>query len=329
MKFLRSKLRLIFIVLILIILAGVSWLFLSSSHLSSSSSFNPQPKLSHLRSTDNHTNFLFLGIGGQNHQAPDLTDSIVLISFNHQNGHLILIPLPRDIWLDSYQAKLNTLYHYAKQTDPQHSLDKTKQMFSQIIDLPIHYLAIIDFQGFVRLIDAVGGIDVEVKRSFDDYKYPIPGKENAEPVSARYQHLHFDQGWQHFDGQLALKFARSRHALGPEGSDFARSQRQEQIIKALLQKLISPSVLTNPSILPQLKQEFNRDLITNIPLTALPDLAYLALNLKRHPDNLKTASLTNLLVDFHRPPFYQGQWVLLPKTNWQTIHAYLKQTLNQ
>src|SRR5690606_17112238 len=97
--------------------------------------------------------------------------------------------------------------------------------------------------------DAVGGVDVNVERAFVDYEYPIEGRENAYPISSRYKTLDFKVGMQHMDGQTALEYARSRHAAGVEGTDFARSQRQQKVITAFKDKVFSTKTLTNPSAL--------------------------------------------------------------------------------
>ncbi len=327
----RKSLLLIFSFLSIVLLISFlclkqSCYLFSHSHSSSSTSIHSSISLAQ---DDGLTNFLFLGIGGQGHQAPDLTDTIILASFNHQTNHFNLISIPRDLWVSSYHAKINTFYHYALEQSPQQSLKVTQEMFSQTLGLPIHYLAIIDFQGFVRLIDLVGGIDINVQNAFDDYKYPIPGKETAEPESARYEHLHFDKGWQHMDGQLALKFARSRHALGPEGSDFARSRRQQQVIQAFLKKIISSPNLLEPSNFLKLKSELQHSLITNLTPQTYPALLKLLWILKQNPQNLQTHSLVSLLKEPIDLKPYANQWVLIPKTNWQTIHDYIKQTIHQ
>lgn len=71
-------------------------------------------------------------------------------------------------------------------------------------------------------------MEINVERSFDDFTFPIEGKENAPVEADRYEHLPFDAGKTFMDGNTALKYAHSRHAAGPEGSDFARSLRQQK-----------------------------------------------------------------------------------------------------
>lgn len=221
-----------------------------------------------LKQTNGHTNILLLGIGGGSHDGPNLTDTIILASIDWKKNTVTLVSIPRDLWvpnLTSYVKKINEAYNLG-------GLSLAQSVVSQVTGQEVDYGIRIDFQGFVKAIDQIGGVDVQVARTLDDYNYPISGKEddtcdhtpdelqafNAtlsaslnldEDVFAffpcRFKHLHFDPGLQHMDGETALEFARSRHALGIEGSDFARSARQQLVIEAVRNKLIT-SALFNP-----------------------------------------------------------------------------------
>jgi hypothetical protein len=103
----------------------------------------------------------------------------------------------------------------------------------------IQYYAMIDYKGFVDLIDAVGGVYVNVENSFTDYMYP---RGNG------YQTVSFKAGPQLMDGDTALKYARSRHSLqNGEGSDYARARRQQKVISAFKDALLSSETLLNPT----------------------------------------------------------------------------------
>lgn len=221
-----------------------------------------------LKETNGRTNVLLLGIGGGSHDGPNLTDTIMLASINWEKDTVTLVSVPRDLWvptLPTYIKKINEAYNSG-------GLPLAEKTVTTVTGQPIHYAIRLDFQGFVDAINQIGGIDVHVARTLDDYNYPISGKEddtcehtpeelqtfNAtisasltpdEDVFAffpcRFKHLHFDPGQQHMDGETALEFARSRHASGIEGTDFARSARQQLVIEAVRNKLIS-SALFNP-----------------------------------------------------------------------------------
>ena len=185
-----------------------------------------------LASTDGRTNILLLGAGGAGHEGVDLTDTIIFISTELGSSDTLMLSLPRDIWIPSMRAKINTAYHYGNERRSGGGLVLAKAAVSEILDQPIHYVLLIDFEGFKKAIDLLGGVEIEVDRAFDDYQYPIPGMEEAESEEARYEHLHFEAGKQLMNGERALKYVRSRYAEGEEGTDFARSRRQQRLLLA-------------------------------------------------------------------------------------------------
>lgn len=279
-----------------------------------------------LKSTSNRTNVLLLGIGGDGHEGGDLTDSILLASFNLADNKVNLISIPRDLWVISMQAKVNTAYHYGNEQRENGGRDLAKSAVAEILGIPVHYSVVLDFQGFVRAIDIVGGVDVNVERTFDDYKYPIPGMETAEPESARYEHIHFDAGPAHLDGAMALKFARSRHAEGDEGTDFARAARQEKIILAFRNQVFSTQTLFSSTILKDLKDNVGNSIDTDIGEIEQGSFlkVFLALG---NMDNVASIPLTDLFKNPKSTKAYGGQWVLIPTTSWEDIHAYVAKNL--
>jgi len=279
-----------------------------------------------LKQDDGHTNIVLLGMGGDGHAGGDLTDSILFLSLGLNDKSSSMISIPRDIWIPSMQAKINTAYHYGNEKGEGGGVDLAKQAVSEVLGVPVHYALVLDFQGFVKAIDAVGGVDVEVERTFDDYKYPIPGKETAEPESERYEHVHFDQGVVHMDGTTALKFARSRHALGDEGTDFARGKRQEKIILAFKEQLFSTDTLLSSSTLSSLKDSISSSIDTDIGSKEQASFFKLFLGL----GSLGSVASIDITDLFTNPPAskpYGGQWVLIPETNIEDIHTYVKQEL--
>lgn len=273
-----------------------------------------------LRSDAGRTNVVFLGIGGDSHPGGDLTDSMIVFSYSHANSALTLIPLPRDIWVPSLATKINTTYHYG-------GLPLTKSTIRELLGIPIHYALTLDFQGFERMIDAVGGIDVEIQHTFDDYLYPIPGQETAIPESDRYEHLHFAAGPTHLDGVTALKFARSRHAVGEEGTDFARSARQEQVIVAFKNKLLSSSTLLSLSTLRSLLGNLENSLVTDMSNLEIGAFIRLFLDYTQGETSARSLDLAGLFVSPKNTTSYSGQWVLIPKTSFEDIHAYVAKEL--
>lgn len=277
------------------------------------------PPIDVLKNMIGVTNVLLLGIGGEGHEGSDLTDTMLLVSFNLMSNKLSLISLPRDIWVPSMKAKINTAYHYG-------GIDLSKSAVSEILGVPVHYAARLDFQGFIKAIDAVGGIDIEVANTLDDYKYPVAGKETAEPESERYEAIHFDQGQTHMDGSTALKFARSRHAEGDEGTDYARSKRQEKIILAFRDKVISTGTLFNSATISKLKDSVVSSIDTDINMKEQGSFAKVVLNLE-NKNNLSSISLTPYLVNPKNTKNYGGQWVLIPVPSLEALQSYVKTEL--
>jgi len=268
------------------------------------------------------TNILVLGAVGEGYAGGDLTDTIIFLSVDNQAGRVLMLSLPRDIWIAPLRTKLNSVYHYE-------GMGKTKEAVSEIIGQPINYGILIDSNLFTKIVDALGGIEVEVERSFDDYKYPIAGKENDEcegdpEYKCRYEHIHFEVGKQLMDGTTALKYVRSRYAEGEEGTDFARSQRQQRLLLAVKNKIFSPHFFLDPRQTFRLFKIITSNIQTDISKEKYIDFLKIALRFR--PKNLKTEVLNeNYLIQ--PPPSkekYDNQWVLVPKTeNWEEIQSYV------
>ncbi len=210
-------------------------------------------------------NVLLLGMGGENHDGGYLTDTIMLASLKPSTKQVALISIPRDLTAPvSGWRKINSVNAYAEKEEPGSGGQATAKAIDELLQTNIAYYIRIDFTGFERIIDEIGGVEVNVENSFDDYTYPIKGREDDPDYYSRFEHLHFDAGLQKMDGSRALKYARSRHALGPEGSDFARARRQQLLMEAVKERLLSRQTLLNPVVLSKLITEFNKDVSTNL-----------------------------------------------------------------
>lgn len=282
---------------------------------------------SNLAVTQDRTNLLLLGIGGEGHEGGDLTDSMIVASLYHPTNKITLIPIPRDLFLTDRKEKINAVFRNSELQFPGQGMSNLQSAITSVINIPIHYYLQVDFAGFTKIIDSLGGIEVDVVNTFDDYKYPIPGKELALPESARYEHLHFDAGKQFMDGNLALKYVRSRHAQGEEGTDFARSQRQLLVLRAIKDKIISPQIILNPKAIQSLIISVNSSYKTNILIPEAISFFKSYYPELRNRDNLKTLSLVELLINPTNFAPYNGQWVLIPQKNWESIHEFVQKNL--
>lgn len=297
-----------------------------------------------LKNDNGRTNILILGTGGQGHEGPNLTDTIIVASATG-SGQVTMISIPRDIYLDSLQGKINSAYEIGLNSGA--DLEVAKESVSQVTGLPIHYAVVIDFSVFERVIDILGGIDVNVPVVLDDYTYPIDGKETdscglttadiatisatifdensaAQYFPCRYEHLHFDTGLQHMDGKTALAYVRSRHAVGDEGTDFARSRRQQLVIKAVKEKVLSANNFLNPLKLQAIYSELKSHIDTDMDFSRPDQLLALGLNYRN--STIKNVYLDLTLLE--NPPVDQRGWILLPISgNWDEVHKYIKSQL--
>ena len=138
-------------------------------------------------------------------------------------------------------SRINSIYSSNEQKEEGTGMKELTKTVEKIIGEEIQYYAVVDFNAFTEIIDAVGGININVENSFTDYMYP---------KGVDYQTVSFKAGPQTMDGETALIYSRSRHSShNNEGSDFSRSKRQQKIIIAIKDKLLSSDSLTNPKTL--------------------------------------------------------------------------------
>lgn len=195
---------------------------------------------------DGKLNVLILGIGGEGHDGAQLTDTILLASYDRERKKLGLVSIPRDL---AYPLgggrfeKINSVNAYAELDAPGQGAKQTAVQFAKLFDTRIDRVVRIDFKGFEQFIDALGGIDVTVEKTFTDNQFPT---DDSGPDPYKWTSVTFTKGVEHMDGARALTYARSRHSFGGEGSDFARSRRQQLVVKAVRERFLSVGTLANP-----------------------------------------------------------------------------------
>jgi len=280
-----------------------------------------------------------LGSGGGQHEGPDLTDTIMIASLDTKNNRVSIFSIPRDFWIKEKDEKINTVYSHAKIEDKNTALSEITKSLSLISGKNIHYAFLIEFDGFVKVVDELGGIEVNVENAFIDKEYPIGGKEQdtcgrsdeelellstassqLEAFPCRYKSLSFQKGKISMDGQTALEFVRSRHATGNEGTDFARSKRQQQIISAMKEKGLSLGVLANPAKVFNIYGIVSDHIRTNILEKELDDFIKLAQKMKEAQITThvldygdETRGTFGLLMNPQIEKEFRYQWVLVPR----------------
>jgi LCP family protein required for cell wall assembly len=219
--------------------------------------------------------------------------------------------------------KINSINAYAEMESEESGGMAISQALSDVFGLPIDYYLRVDFEGFINIVDELDGIEVNVENSFDDYRYPIPGREEAEDYESRFEHLHFDEGWQKMDGQLALKYARSRMAGGVEGSDFARGRRQQAIIEATKNKLLSKQLWLQPKTVADILSELKDHVSTNLKIWEMFKLWEMFKDISREniTNKVLDSSPNGLLVDSYTE---EGAYVLIPRSgDFEEIKYFL------
>lgn len=285
--------------------------------------------VSQLAKEDDRTNILVMGKAGGRHDGPELTDTIMLISVSLNNKNIKIISIPRDLWIPEMRAKINSAYYWGNQKNVG-GINFAKAEVSQVMGIPIHYGAVIDFSGFKDLIDQVGGIEVNVANGFTDHLYPIEGRENDmcgnrdSKYMCRYESLTFNPGLQFMDGETALKYVRSRHAEGEEGTDLAREARQAKVIEALKNKLSDKNTYLDLNRDKALLKVILRSIETDIDY---PTAAIIGRKMYDGKDAIDSYLIPEeLLINTKPSPTYDMQSVFIPKAGngkWTEIQTWI------
>jgi LCP family protein required for cell wall assembly len=276
---------------------------------------------------NDRVNILLIGMGGKNHDGGYLADTILLVSIKPSTKQVAMISIPRDTTVQvegGAWRKINSINATAESKQAGSGGAAMTKAVGDIFGIPINYYVRADFQGFINIIDEMNGIEVNVENTLDDYSYPIMGREDDPNYYSRYEHLHVEKGLQKMDGSLALKFARSRHGIGKEGTDFARAKRQQLILQAVKEKLLSKSTLLRPSTLVKISGQLNEHVDTNISISEMLLLWDNYKNINR--DSIINEVIDNqdngLLVDTRGE---DGAYLLVPKTgNFNQIKSFVQ-----
>jgi len=182
-------------------------------------------------------NLLLLGIDERaNEHGPWRTDTLILLTVDPATLTAGLLSIPRDLWVPvpglDREARINTAHFIGDAENyPGGGPALAMETVQYNLGLPVKYYVRINFTAFEKIIDWIGGIDVYVEQAIDDPAYPDDGWG--------YDPLHIPAGWQHMDGHLALKYARTRHT---ELGDFDRAHRQQKAILAVRDKIMQSGI---------------------------------------------------------------------------------------
>jgi polyisoprenyl-teichoic acid--peptidoglycan teichoic acid transferase len=254
---------------------------------------------------DDRINILLMGIGGQGHPGPYLTDTIILTSLQPSTNKVSLMSIPRDLSapIPGYGwRRINEANSFGEVKNGQ-GAKFASEVIGKIIDQPIHYYIRVDFSGFEKLIDELGGVKINVDADFVDNQFPTD--------NFGYQTIAFKKGLQKMNGKTALNYARSRHGTNGESSDFARSKRQQKVLTAIKDQAFNFTTFMSFRKISALLNTYKDNVSTNLQPLEIYKFYKLAKNfdnsninnivLNDAPDNLLFASNIN------------GAYLLLPK----------------
>lgn len=274
-------------------------------------------------------NILLLGYGGPAHAGPYLTDSMLLLSLRDHGRRAVLLSIPRDLMAripalyagGVITARINNAYaigvdrtNFPAVRDqwktPTGGGDLAAATVTDVTGQRIDAWVAVDFIAFRDLVDAVGGVDVDVPVALDDPRYPA-GETTA------YTHIHFDAGQQRMTGARALEYARSRQTT----SDFDRTARQRILLVATRRRL--GSILDAPRLIAALLA-VQDDVRTNLRPPELRRLATLTSQLK--DSDIRQATIDPTLLD--RVPTPDGNFFLVPKdSSYSQLRAAIRASI--
>ena len=220
-------------------------------------------------------NILLLGMGGEQNDAPYLTDSIMAVTIDPTTNRVMLASIPRDlvvhmdlqttpgrIWTNKINAAYEVPYtniiccvapQYTGRDGGGHAAEHE---VGKVTGLNFDRYIAVDFVAFRDMVDALGGVDVCLSTNLDDYEYP---NYNNGYVRGG---IHYKAGCQHLNGEQALQVARSRHAQQPQqSSDFGRARRQQDIMQAIKKKATTVNGFSKaPQLLDALQKNIHTDM---------------------------------------------------------------------
>jgi polyisoprenyl-teichoic acid--peptidoglycan teichoic acid transferase len=238
-----------------------------------------------------------------------LSDTIIIMSIDPATKKVGMLSIPRDLLVEIPgvgQDKINAAYsngELSSVTGP----GLVRATIEYNFGIKIDYYAVVDFAGFQKIVDTLGGVTLDVSAPIKDDQYP--GED------FNYTRVIFHTGLQHMSGQQALRYVRTRH----DDNDFARGNRQQQLLTALRQQSLSLGLITQA---PQLISQLGDTIRTDLPPSDALKLAKLGTEI--NSSNIQNYSL----LDATTSQWDAGQpYYLIP--DWDKVHAILNQMMPQ
>lgn len=228
---------------------------------------------------DGRVNVLLIAIGGEGHKGKDLADTIIVVSIRPANNEVALLSIPRDMYVqvpgEEYFSKLNAVHSYGESKKEGLGPKLLKERIEDITGLPIHYYGRVDFTAFKSIVDALGGIEITIDESFYDYWHKIS----------------FPAGTEKMNGERALAYVRARYIEGPQGGDFRRAQRQQQVLIAMREKIFSVNTAFDFRLVSTILDSLSENIRTDMKLWEMKRFFEIARTI--NPSNVRSLILTS------------------------------------
>ncbi|HEY0069867.1 MAG TPA: LCP family protein [Chloroflexia bacterium] len=255
-------------------------------------------------------NILLIGLDERSGVEETRTDTQIIVHIDPAAGTAALVSLPRDLWVEipgHGEDRINAAYKTGEKDRPGGGPALAKATVRENFGIPIHYYAMVNFQGFEQIVDLLGGVTIDVPRPLVDNEFPF-----QEFGATR---VYIPAGLQHMDGHTALQYARSRHA----DSDIGRNSRQQQVLLAIKEQGVSLNVLAH---ITELAQELGDSVRTDLLPLQIGSLAQLSQSIDS--DSIQTVVIAGNMIRETTLP--SGASVLMPR--WDLIRPRITQAFS-
>ena len=252
---------------------------------------------------------LVIGVDTRQYDVGSRADTLIVVTIDPERQAALLVSIPRDMMalIAGYEdRRINELYAYG-------GADLVVKSAEYLLGMPIQYYLTIDFEGFRRMVDTLGGVEIDVKYDINDSKFPNADDTGFEPFVIK-------RGVHHMDGDTLLRYVRTRFD-DPRG-DFGRIDRQQQALVALKTQLLTYQTIGKIHLL---LGEFQSMVDTNFPISPQRALALGMLGLEIEPDRIYSEVIDyegNLVWDVE---LESGAKVLRP--NLPAVRSMMEQSL--
>ncbi len=279
-------------------------------------------------------NFLLLGtdkLSGRDGD-PELTDTILFLQADFTNGKIKTLTFPRDLYLEDYQTKINALYFYGQDKYPTNPTQFPQEIIEKLSEQKIDHVIVLGIEDLEKLINIVGEIEIDVPTSFTDPTFPVPGIDVSLVTDPKilYEEISFTKGLQKMNSSTALKYMRSRYSDGDEGTDEARAYRQQLVLEALFDELLT---MRDPQKLGQLYRFYLDFFASSLPLENIVQIGTVFIDYMSQKDAQMAFEKHQLSIYpenedgvIYNPPLWQSkqQWIYKIKDQTkftESIHA--------